>query len=430
MHPRCVMERIPDQIKCQIVSSADQSPFFVPFIQLLNSPPKGSTPASAQLLASDASSAIMEGVVPAYARLLRFFLNEYLPACPKEVGIWQFANGKALYEHLTQKFTTTSLTPQEIHDLGLAQVEEIRREMLKVVHDLKFAGNLKEFMNHLRTAPQFYATSPAELEQAYRAFCKKVNSKMDKIVHKMPKVGYEIEVMPANLAPDMSTGNYVRPSTDGKRPGIYFINLYRPETRPLFEIPALSLHEAVPGHHLQIAAAMELSDLPNFRRFASDVTNVAFVEGWGLYAESLGHELGCYDNPYDKFGQLSYSMWRATRLVVDTGIHAFRWPREKAVQYMLDNCAKSEHDIRTEVDRYIYWPGQALAYKIGELEIWRLRKNAERKLGSKFDLRDFHEVVLGAGSLPIDLLEKNVKGWLEAGGGKAAHRSNGTGLTL
>ena len=406
VQPQVVMQRLPGQIKRQIVEEPTASLYYKPFKSF---PPEVES-ADRERLQREAQAAIREKIVPAYRKFLGFFEREYFPACLKEIGASRLPRGQEFYAFLARKHTTTEFTPHEIHEVGLSEVKRIRSEMERIKTDVGFKGSLAEFFEHLRTAPQFHFTDPNELMTAYLVFSKRVDPLLTRVFKKLPRIPFGIEAIPAHMAPDTTTAYYRPPAADGSRPGTYFVNLYKPETRPKYEIPALSLHEAMPGHHLQIALATELENVPEFRKHLH-VT--AFIEGWGLYSESLGDEMGLYDDPYSKFGQLTYEMWRAVRLVVDTGMHSKEWSRDKAIQYFKDNAAKSELDIINEVDRYIAWPGQALAYKIGELKIKELRQRAEQKLGASFDLREFHDVVLRNGAVPLDVLERQVDQWIQ-----------------
>jgi uncharacterized protein (DUF885 family) len=403
--PKVVMERVPRQIVRQVVDDPDQSLFFKPFRKF----PDSIAAADQQELLAAARRVIRERVVPAYRTFATFFEQEYLPASLPEVGVWQVPRGAALYEMRARQFTTTKLTPEEIHEIGLSEVRRIRKEMESIVRQVGFQGSFREFLAQLRTDPKFYYRDANELLLAYQQVCRQVDPQLPKLFRKLPRTPYIIEAIPEHIAPDTTTAYYRPPSADGSRPGAYCVNLYRPEVRPKYEIEALSLHEAVPGHHLQIALATELEGLPTFRRFTSFT---AFVEGWALYTERLGPDLGLYRDPYAKFGQLTYEMWRAIRLVVDTGMHSKKWTREQAIAFFAENAAKSEADIANEVDRYIVWPGQALAYKIGEIKIRELRARAEQVLGNKFDIREFHDVILRQGAVPLDVLEEIVAEWL------------------
>jgi uncharacterized protein (DUF885 family) len=405
IHPQIVLRRLPAQIKQQIVDDPMKSPFYKPFRNLPDSIP---TSQKNKLLAS-ALLTIEFQVIPFYRELLDFIEKEYLPAGYEAIGAWQFPRGEEFYALRARGFTTTSLTPDEIHELGLKEVARIRAEMEKVVKQLEYKGTFAEFLQELRTDKKHYFTSSDELLAGYQIISKRIDPQLPKLFKRLPRIPYGVEAIPANIAPDTTTGYYREPSLDGRRAGAFFVNLYRPEMRPKYEMEALTLHEAVPGHHLQIALASELTNLPMFRRQASFT---AFVEGWALYGESLGPELGCYKDPYSKFGQLTYEMWRAVRLVVDTGMHHKRWTRDRAIVFFRDNTAKTEVDIVNEIDRYIAWPGQALAYKIGELKIRELRQRAEKQLGDKFDLREFHDVVLREGPVPLDVLEELVDAWI------------------
>ncbi|MEC7557406.1 MAG: DUF885 domain-containing protein [Planctomycetota bacterium] len=406
VHDREVMVRVPGQIGRQIVDDPGKSLFYKPF----RSFPDGVSEADRKRLQAEARLAISEVVVPAYRRLHKFFTEKYLPGCFPRAGVWQIPDGHDFYAFRCRRFTTTNLKPEEIHQIGLDEVKRIRAEMQKVIKQTNYRGGFREFLEFMRSDPRFYYKDAKDLLAAYREVSKRIDPHLVRLFRRLPRIPYGVEPIPMHLAPDTTTAYYRPPSADGLRAGTYFVNLYRPDVRPKYEIEALSLHEAVPGHHLQISLAMELENVPPFRRFGG---YTAFIEGWGLYAESLGGELGLYKDPYSKFGQLTYEMWRAVRLVVDTGMHYDGWTRKRAIAYFADNTAKTLLDIENEIDRYIAWPGQALAYKIGELKIQQLRRRAEKQLGDKFDVREFHDVVLSRGAVTLDLLEQQVEQWLK-----------------
>lgn len=405
MPPQVIVQRVPGQVAKQIVQDPTQSPFYEVFRKMPDSIP----PAEQARLQAAARDAISTKVVPTYTKLRQYIVDDYLPKCRATVGLWDTPNGSQRYAELARFYTTTELTPDEIHEIGLQEVARIRGEMLQVITQTGFKGSFDEFLTYLRTDPKFRYTDPQQLLTAYEAMAKRVDPLLPQYFGKLPRMPYGVRPIAAQVAPDTTTAYYQGPAMDGRRAGYYYVNLYKPEERPKYEIPVLTIHEAVPGHHLQISLAQELGQLPKFRR---DFEATAFVEGWALYSESLGEEMGFYDDPYDKFGQLTYEMWRAVRLVVDTGLHHRKWSRQQAIDYFKANAAKTELDIVNEIDRYIGNPGQALAYKIGELRIKQLRGEATRQLGDRFDLRAFHDVVLGSGAIPLDVLSANVQRWI------------------
>jgi uncharacterized protein (DUF885 family) len=405
MPPKILMQRIPDQVSSQLVEDPEQSPFFIAFAEM----PAAISAADQERLRQSAKEIIDESIVPAYRRFSRYFNNTYLPASRDSIGASSLPNGEAFYEYRTRTYTTTQMTPDEIHRLGLNEVKRIRGEMQLVIDELEFEGNFAEFLNFLRTDPQFYYDTAEELFEGYLAVSKRIDPELVKLFGKLPRMPYGLRPIPDNIAPDTTTAYYNQPAADGSRPGYYYVNLYRPEVRPKYEMEVLSVHEAVPGHHLQIALQMELEEMPEFRKY---IDFTAFTEGWGLYSESLGYEMGLYQDPYSRFGALTYDMWRAVRLVVDTGMHYKGWTRQQAIDFFMDNAAKSEQDIVNEIDRYISWPGQALAYKIGQLKMLELRRKSELALGDDFDIRSFHDEMLGGGALPMEVLETRMNRWL------------------
>ena len=358
-------------------------------------------------LIKDAKELISNKIIPAYQELNTFLKDEYLPQSRDSIGLDGVPNGKEWYEYVARYHTTTNLTPDEIHDIGLGEVKRIRSEMEQIIKDLEWEGDFKSFLNYLRTSPRFYYDNGEDLLNAYLIMAKKIDPLLPKIFKVFPRAPYGVIPIPEESAPFTTTAYYNGPAKG--RPGYFYANLYKPESRPKYEIPVLTVHEAVPGHHFQISLAQELENVPTFRKYLSFT---AFVEGWGLYSEELGEFMGIYDDPYDKFGQLTYDMWRAIRLVVDTGMHYKGWSRDDAINLFIENTAKSKLDIENEVDRYIAWPGQALAYKIGQLKILELRQKAERELGDKYDIKDFHHEILKRGSVPLDILEGYINDWI------------------
>ena len=406
MPPRILMQRVIDQIKAQAFSTAKDSPFNKAFIEM----PSSINIEDKQRIQNEATEIIQKTVIPAYIKLYNFFNSEYLPMCRDSIGINKIPNGAKYYEALTKKFTTTQLHPNEVHQIGLDEVARIKTKMLEIVEEVKWDGSFREFLEYLRSDPQFYFDNPDDLLTEYLATAKRIDPELVNLFSYLPSIPYGIRQIPMESAPDTTTAYYQPPAADGTRAGYYYVNLYRPEVRPKYEIEVLTVHEAMPGHHLQISINMEL-DLPKFRKYGG-IT--AFVEGWGLYSEALGYDLGLYKDPYSEFGQLTYEMWRAIRLVVDTGMHYKDWSRDDSINYFLENSAKSKQDIINEVDRYINWPGQALAYKIGQMKILELREKSQNALGEGFDIKEFHYEVLKRGALPLSTLEMYIDEWINS----------------
>jgi uncharacterized protein (DUF885 family) len=405
--PRVVLTGYEGTIQAHVVADPKQSRFYAPFGKF----PTGVAEADRPRLRAEGAGAIREQLVPGYRAFLDFMTREYIPRARATTGASDLKEGKDYYVYLVRHFTTVDRTPEEIHALGLEEVRRIRAEMEEVVRKTGFAGSFAEFLQFLRTDPRFYARTPEELLQRASRIAKKIDGKLPSLFGRLPRQPYGVEPVPAEIAPKYTAGRYVPAPADGKRSGTYWVNTYALESRPLYVLESLTLHEAVPGHHLQIALAKELSDLPAFRRF---LYIDAFGEGWGLYSERLGLEMGLYTDPYSNFGRLTYEMWRACRLVVDTGLHVKGWTRQKAIDYLAGNTALSLHECTTETDRYISWPGQALAYKMGELKIRELRRRAEEALGSRFDLREFHDRILSGGTVTLPVLDARIEAFIRS----------------
>ena len=405
--PRVLMQRVPAQIAAQIVDDPAASPFYRPFAKFAAGVPESERAA----LQAEARKVVAEQIVPAYRKLQTYFNDDYLPKTRTGIAVADLPNGKAYYDFLAGYYTTTGLSADAIHDIGVKEVARIRTEMEKIKAEVGFKGTLPEFFTFMRTDPRFFEKTPEALLAHYRAISKRIDPELVKVFRIIPRQPYGVRPIPDNIAPDTTTAYYQQGASDGSRAGFYYVNLYRPDMRPIWEMMPLSLHEAVPGHHFQFARGLELPDAPMFRRTAYFV---AYGEGWGLYAEQLGYDMGLYDDPYDRMGQLAYEMWRAVRLVVDTGMHAKGWSRDRAIAYFKDNAPKTDQDVVNEIDRYIGTPGQALAYKIGQLKISELRARAKQALGDKFDLRDFNDAVLETGSVPLETLERHIDAWIAA----------------
>ena len=404
--PAITLRDVPQQIRNQLVDEADKSPLLAAFQKF----PASVDSLQQESLKKQASAAFSEKIAPAFEKLLVFVENEYIPAARKSIAMRDLPNGEAWYAYNVKQRTTTDLTPEQIHKIGLSEVKRIRGEMNGIIESTGFEGSFEDFLVFLRTDPQFYHTTKEGLLREYRDIAKRADPELMKLFGKLPRTPYGVIPVPSYAEKSQTTAYYQGGSVKAGRPGNFFANTYALETRPRWEMEALTLHEAVPGHHLQLALQDELENVPWFRR-AGGYT--AFIEGWGLYSESLGVEMGFYQDPYSKFGQLTYEMWRAIRLVVDTGMHHLGWSRQQAIDYFMENAGKQEHDVIVEVDRYIVWPGQALAYKIGELKIKELRAWATDELGEDFDIRGFHDEVLGKGALPLSVLDANIKAWVK-----------------
>ncbi|HDZ33210.1 MAG TPA: DUF885 domain-containing protein [Pseudoalteromonas sp.] len=399
--PKAVLEGYEDSINTYIVDDVTQSEFYKPFLTNTASLSESDFYA----LQQQAKTVLKNKVIPAYKGYLTFFTEQYRPGARTSIGISETPNGKAFYKNRTKYYTTTDMKPKEIHELGLKEVARIRGEMGNVIKEVGFKGTFAEFIHFLRTDPQFYATTPEQLLKEASYIAKKMDAQLPKLFHTLPRKPYGVAPVPASIAPKYTTGRYSGSNRDDEA-GYYWVNTYALDKRPLYVLEALTLHEAVPGHHLQISLNAELENLPSYRR---DAYLSAFGEGWGLYSEYLGLEAGFYQDPYSRFGRLTYEMWRAARLVVDTGMHMYGWSRERAMNFMSENTALSLHNVKTETDRYISWPAQALSYKIGKLTIKRLRVEAEQALGKNFDIREFHHQVLRHGSVPLSVLETQVR---------------------
>jgi len=404
--PRVTLEGYEDTISAHIVDDPQDSAFWAPFEDV----PASVEEMDRERILTDAEAAITEAVVPAYQGFYDFFVGEYLPGARETVGASDLPDGQAYYAEQVRWFTTLDVTPQEVHEIGLSEVARIRAEMADVIREIGFEGSYAEFLDFLRTDPRFYPKTAQELLERAAWIAKTMDGKLPSLFATLPRVPYTVEPVPDHMAPKYTAGRYVSAPYNSTQPGIYWVNTYNLPSRPLYALAALTLHEAVPGHHLQNALAAEIDAGPEFRRH--DYLS-AFGEGWGLYAEYLGLEAGIYEDPYSNFGRLTYEIWRACRLVVDTGVHAMGWTRQQMLDYLAENTALSLHEVTTETDRYISWPGQALAYKMGELKIRELRGRAEEALGSDFDVRHFHDAVLENGSVPLDILEELINAWIE-----------------
>lgn len=403
--PRVIFEGYESTYNDQLVKNYKDSYYYSPFKDL----PNTLSARQKDSVLSAAEKAIKQSVLPEFKKIKKFFDKEYLPKTRKSLGVSEIPNGREFYQNRLNYYTTLDLSAEEIHQIGLDEVSRINKEMRQIIEKVNFEGSFEEFIKFLRTDPQFYAISPEDLLKEARNISKKIDAQLPRFFKKLPRKPYGVNAVPDAIAPKYTTGRYISARED-TQPGYYWVNTYDLPSRPLYVLPSLTAHEAVPGHHLQISLNSELGDsIPPFRRgfYLS-----AYGEGWGLYSEFLAEEMGIYTTPYEMFGKLTYEQWRACRLVVDTGIHALGWTKKEAVEFLRTNTALSFHEINTEVDRYISWPGQAVSYKIGELKIRELRKKAEKELGENFDIRDFHEVILSQGTVTLAIMEKLVDDYI------------------
>jgi uncharacterized protein (DUF885 family) len=403
--PRCTLTDMDQQLKLQMVTDPTASTFYQPFTHF----PASLGEPSRRALSEAAQKAILSSIVPGYGDLLEFVDHEYLPAARDSIASVELPGGESFYAHRIYYFTSLHLTAAQVHQTGLEEVRRIRLEMEALVRKTGWTDDMPHFLEFLRTDPRFYVSSPETLLEKTALVLKRMDGELPHLFKTLPRMPYGIRAVPDYAAPGETSAYYNPGLGDGTRAGMYYVNTYDLASRPLYEIEALSLHEAVPGHHLQLALQAELADLPIFRRYTG---YTSYVEGWALYAERLGLEVGFYTDPYSDFGRLSYEMWRACRLVVDTGMHALGWTRQQAIDHLVENTSSTLLNIINEIDRYIAWPGQALAYKIGEIKIRQLRKLAEERLGPKFDLREFHDVLLLSGAVPLEVLERMVEEWI------------------
>jgi uncharacterized protein (DUF885 family) len=411
--PAAVLPGVASIIEAQQFANPEDSPLYGPFKAFPQS-----IPATDQARLREAGkAAISSAVIPAYRVFQTFFRDEYMQRARETVAASALPNGKAYYQDLVRYYATYDITPDAVHEIGLAEVARIRADMEASMKAAKFTGTFADFLAFLRSDPRFYAKTSMALLKDASYVAKEIDGKLPRYFGKLPRMTYHVEAVPATLAPNYTAGRYNPGPNDGRAPGAYWVNTYALDRRPLYSLPALTLHEAVPGHHLQIALARERTDLPAFRR---NTYLSAFGEGWALYCEKLGIEMDMYKTPYEDFGRLSYEMWRACRLVVDTGMHWKGWSREQALDYLRRNTTLSEHEVRTETDRYIAWPGQALSYKLGEIRLWALRHLAEQALGPKFDLRAFHDAVLAEGTITLPMLERRIDAYVALSGGASA----------
>lgn len=404
--PKITLADVPRQIKSQIVEDPKTSPLFEPFKNFPTAIPLSEQ----ERLRNTACSIISGEIAPAYKSFLDYFTETYQPACRDSLALTALPDGKKWYAHKVLGSTTTSLSPEEIHQIGLREVKGLRAQMDALIKKTGFKGSFHEFTEYLRTDPRFFHSTAEELLIGYRDIAKRIDPELMKQFGRLPRLQYGIKPIPEFTAKSQPAAYYYSGNLSPGRPGVFFANTYDLKSRPKWEMEALTLHEAVPGHHLQIALAQEMSNVPEFRKHGHFT---AYVEGWGLYAESLGSDLAMYKDDYSRFGQLTYDMWRSIRLVLDTGIHSMGWTRKQAIDFFKENSSKPLHDIEVEVDRYIAWPGQALAYKIGQLRFKELKKKARMELADKFDVRAFHDRVLSLGAVPLDVLESETNQWIE-----------------